>query len=217
MGLYHMGPPKRLVRLLKERLAIELFVETGTYYGNTSAWAAEYFTNVITFEASPHFAEMARSRFSGRNVRVIEGSSATELKPTLEANPGNAIFWLDAHWCGGMSAGNTSECPFFDEMAAINSRTNADVILLDDARYFLAPPPAPHDPAQWPTLSETVSKLENGGRRYVVAIDDIFLAVPTEQRLYLVDQCQLELKRRARRSFWAAKIAKFLKVPWQGR
>ncbi len=214
MGLYHMGPPPRLARLLKNELDIDAFVETGTYIGNTASWAAACFKDVITVEASPAYAEKARIRFAGTNVRVIEGSSALVLPKALSACTGNAMFWLDAHWCGGKTAGTRSECPFFEEMKVINSRKANDVVLLDDARLFSAPPPIPHDPKQWPTLAETVGALEAGGRRYVMIIDDIFVAVPASKKDFLVAQSRIELARRATRTLWAAKISRLLGVHW---
>lgn len=214
MGLYHMGPPARLVHLLKHKLDIDLFLETGTYMGNTSAWASAHFKQVITIEASALYAEKARTRFAGTNVRVVEGSSAAMLARALAASSGAALFWLDAHWCGGLTAGEVSECPFFDEMNVLNARAANDVILLDDARLFLAPPPAPHRPSQWPSLVETISKLENNGARYVVMMDDIFIAIPSRYKDFMIELCQRELGRRARRTFWAAKISRLLGVPW---
>jgi hypothetical protein len=214
MGLYHMGPPARLARLLKNELDIDLFVETGTYLGNTANWAAGCFKEVVTVEASPSYAEKARIRFAGTNVRVVEGSSASVLPTALSACSANAMFWLDAHWCGGKTAGSGSECPFFEEMKVINARKADDVVLLDDARLFSAPPPAPHDPTQWPTLTETVSSLEAGGRRYVMIIDDIFVAVPISKKDFLVAQSRMELTRRAKRMLYVAKISRLLGAHW---
>ena len=55
MGLYRMGPPEDLILALQARLRLGDFVETGTYRGDTAAWAAEHFARVTTIELSPAY------------------------------------------------------------------------------------------------------------------------------------------------------------------
>ena len=43
MGKHQMGPPAVLTLALQKRLGIEDFIETGTFHGNTTAWAAGHF------------------------------------------------------------------------------------------------------------------------------------------------------------------------------
>jgi predicted O-methyltransferase YrrM len=46
------GVRKRLALFLKDRFDLLDFVETGTYFGTSAAWAAEHFRRVYTIEAS---------------------------------------------------------------------------------------------------------------------------------------------------------------------
>jgi hypothetical protein len=93
-----------------------------------------------------------------------------------------AVFWLDAHWCGDESFGLTAECPILEEIETINRHHRADadhVLLIDDARLFLRPPPPPHRPEDWPDVEAVVTALNNvPGGRYVFVYSDVIGAVP---------------------------------------
>ena len=101
-----MGPPEDLILALQARLRLGDFVETGTYRGDTAAWAAEHFARVTTIELSPAYCAAAQTRFRDRpGVRVLGGDSSAVLAATIPALPGPAFFWLDAHWSGLDTAG----------------------------------------------------------------------------------------------------------------
>src|SRR5215212_6347121 len=101
MGLHRMGPPAELVLALQRELNAGDFIETGTYHGDTAAWAAQHFARVATIELSPQYHAAAAQRFRGQQqVRVLNGSSATVLQEIVPGLTSPAIFWLDAHWSG---------------------------------------------------------------------------------------------------------------------
>jgi hypothetical protein len=178
-----MGPPEALIMALQQRLGLGDFVETGTYRGDTAAWAAGHFPRVTTIELSPAYCAAAQTRFHDQpNVRVLGGDSSTVLREVVPALAGPALFWLDAHWSGLDTAGQEAECPLLAEIALINAAPLPHVLLVDDARLFCAPPPHPHRAAQWPDLAATVSVLGAGGARHVVLWQDVFVAVPAAAR-----------------------------------
>src|SRR5262245_1780831 len=191
MGLHRMGPPTLLILELKQRLGIADFVETGTYRGDTTEWAAKNFARVVTIELSPEFHRAAQSRFQDRhNVKPLQGDSAAVLAQIVPGLVGLALFWLDAHWSGLDTAGQSAECPLLAEVAAINAARVTHPILVDDARLFCAPPPRPHRAEQWPDLVTTVAALSDGGRRHVVLFEDVFVAVPSAERGFLTNWIQ---------------------------
>jgi len=174
-----MGPPEDLVLELQRRLDARFFIETGTFAGGTAAWAARHFAEVVTIEASPELHARACSRFSAvPGVRALLGDSRVRLAEVLAQLSGPAVLWLDAHWSGGDTAGAADECPLLGELAAINAVTADHAVLVDDARCFLAPPPRPHRPEQWPEMTEVVGLLAAGGQRFVTMLDDVLIAVP---------------------------------------
>jgi hypothetical protein len=180
VGAIRHGIPQELVLFLKDKSGIKRFIETGTLGGDSAAWAAQHFGHVLTIEAKADIAQKACERFiTSPNIEVVFGDSAKVLEYYARGEP--AIFWLDAHWMGPGSntAGDSGdECPVVRELLAINEYNLEDIILIDDARYFLGPPVHPHDAYKWPDLSLIV-KLLTRYPRAVFVYEDVIIAVPT--------------------------------------
>ena len=192
MGLIHAGPPKQLVRALREQFHIARFIETGTFIGETASWAASQFREVITIEASPQLYEHTARRWAHvGNVRFVQADSRVALGPALAASDEPALLWLDGHWSDGLTFGAGNECPLLQELQAVAASAQEHFIVIDDARLFAAPPPAPHDVAQWPTLDAVMDALRDNGRSpYIVYIEDVIVAVPQEARQVVIDYCR---------------------------
>ncbi|MBA2620032.1 MAG: hypothetical protein H0U87_02405 [Acidobacteria bacterium] len=147
MGIVNMGVPEQIVIDLARLNDSTIFVETGTFQGDTTKWAANYFETVHTIERAEslykrHSAELAQIK----GVNPHFGDSRDILRQIVkDIGERSAIFWLDGHWSGGETAGETDECPLLGELACISNRTE-DIILIDDARLFLCAPPLPHNP-----------------------------------------------------------------------
>ena len=97
-----------------------------------------------------------------------------------------AIFWLDAHWSGLNTYGTNDECPILEELDIINTSNSKHVLMIDDARLFLAPPPKPHKTEFWPnieTILRTLSKID----RYTVVVDDVIISVSPDIKTQFVD------------------------------
>ena len=195
MGLVRMGPPHDLIVLLARHGDLRTFIETGTYSGNTAAWAASVFDSAITVEASRQMYNEATARFGHvRNLRFVFGDSKSVIPQLLPELPGPTLFWLDAHWSGGPTWGDHDECPLLEEIAAIHTSPHPHYILVDDARLFLAPPRAPHKAEQWPTIDRVCDALRAGPHRYhIVVFEDVIVAVPESARQTLVDYCRAKL------------------------
>jgi len=72
------------------------------------------------------------------------------------------VYWLDAHWCG-QDERLGPECPIMRELAAIGPLRDCDVIICDEADYFVGGPynvlnhnrePRQHRPEEWPSYQE---------------------------------------------------------------
>ena len=166
------GVPKELALELAQAAGIVDFVETGTYKGDTTRWAAENFERVITIEAyKPRYTKTKSALKALKNITLVNDDSRNLYKHMPE---GAAVLWLDAHWCGDYekSLGTPGECPLIDELYAVRE---SDIILIDDARLFTSPPPRPHDPAQWPDLASVRLALPG---RYIAIYNDVIIAVP---------------------------------------
>jgi hypothetical protein len=159
MGLINFGVPKHEVKFLKKAMNIDVFVEGGTYKGSTAKEMSDIFRKVYTVEKSDVMFDIAKENLKDMsNVTMLKGDTREHLKNILEKND-NIIFWLDAHWSGGDTYGEEDECPLIEELEIIFQYSKNHVILIDDARLFLAPPPSPHKIENWPSLTDILQVL----------------------------------------------------------
>jgi hypothetical protein len=183
MGLADFGLPCDLVEFLAAEYKLDSFFETGTYYGGSSAWAAERFATVRTVEASPRLFAIARVKLSRfRNVQLELGDSRAFIDRELPALP-PTLFWLDAHWAGGQtSGGDGDQCPLLGELALIAPALDRHFVLIDDARLFAMPPPPPNNAAAWPCLTDIFDVLRSRHQPYIAISRDVIIAVPAHAK-----------------------------------
>lgn len=180
MGAETFGVPRDLVLSLKSMFNITSFVETGTNEGGTTEWAADHFDIVHTAEASePIFARSSARLSARKNVTCHFGQSPAVLAKLIHELP-PSIFWLDAHWCGHETAGLSAECPLIAEMSVIMPYFSKHLILVDDARLFLQPPPYGHETTHWPSLDDIFRAVP--AQSYTVLWADTFLIAPAVYR-----------------------------------
>jgi hypothetical protein len=173
--------PSSLVRALKDQFSISTFVETGTLLGNTAFWACSHVRKVVSIEADQQLYQLARKNFQAiRSIDLRFGKSEHVLKEVLLAlDKSPALFWLDAHWSGPGTAGESHECPLLDEIVVIDSGESEHIILIDDARLFVNGPPAPHKRDQWPSIFVVIDYLRTRFPNSYIAIwNDVIIRVP---------------------------------------
>ncbi len=182
MGYINFSMPREIVLKFKENGGIRNFVETGTFRGNTSFWAAKHFEKVYTIEIDPEISRTTASvKDCPKNIEFLIGNSKDILPEITKTLEGPTIFWLDGHWCNVTSYGKDMECPLMDELKALENLHDA-VILIDDARAFLGPMPPPHDPGQWPRIDEIIILLKKQYPSNLVTIaDDVIYCLPPSQ------------------------------------
>lgn len=174
-----MGPPENIILLMKDSFNIVSFIETGTYKGDTAIWASKYFKNVMTIENSKIFYDEIVKNKNPDNIEFLFGDSNEILKQIVPKLGKSAIFWLDAHWCGGDSFGEKSQCPLIQELDTIIKTQIPHFIFIDDARLFMSPPPLPNQIDQWPTIDMIIQTIQSGqDHYYIVIFEDVIIAVP---------------------------------------
>jgi FkbM family methyltransferase len=181
MGAIHFSLDPNLVHALRATLLLDSFVETGTFQGDTAQAMAALFSSVHTVELSDLLYAKAVERLAPlQNVTVIHGHSPDALKGLAKTLARQSVlYWLDAHWCGGRTSGDSYECPLLAEIAAIRSLSARSVVLIDDARFFIAPPPHPHDPESWPLIADVIAALSSLSDRHKLwIINDVIIFAP---------------------------------------
>jgi hypothetical protein len=192
MGIVRMGVPTELVSQLATQFAVKNFVETGTYYGDTAIWASKNFENVLTIEYSKELYEHTRIKYQNiDNIIFLFGDSRSQLSELIASLDSPAIFWLDAHWSGGLTYGENDQCPLLEEINLINNSQFEHFILIDDARLFTSAPQPPQRIDQWPDISEIVDALRSKySDKYIVIIEDVIITVPSFAKSLLANYCQ---------------------------
>jgi hypothetical protein len=171
---------KPLGLALRDAFGLNTFVETGTYKGQTSGWAADHFSEVITIEAHLHRYNktVAGLAYKKPNIRFVFGDSAEELPKVIYGLQNPAMFWLDAHKYYMEPGIIATECPLLTELTAIKESGIRHFILIDDAKFFTEPPPLPFDATQWPTFDQIRALLPADYE--TIIWNDAIISVPGE-------------------------------------
>jgi len=182
MGAVIFSLDVNLAKVLKDDLGFGVFVETGTFRGETVEVLKDKFNRIYTIELSSEYYAEACAKFAGLDhVHVLQGDSAQVLKTVVaDLKDVSTLYFLDAHWCVAEStAGKKSQCPLLAELESIGTLNETSVIIIDDARLFLAPPLAPHEISQWPTLNEILNQLDAMSSSHeVMVLNDNILFFP---------------------------------------
>ncbi len=163
----------RVVRSYLRAYKLEQFVETGTYLGDTLEYIAREGVGCMSIELSEQLYAAAMRRFAGfENVKLILGDSAQEMPKLLTHLGKPALFWLDGHYSGGLTARGGKDSPIIAELEAISNHPIAGhVILIDDARCF-------NESNDNPRLDDLLRKIKEEGRYHSEISMDIIRLVP---------------------------------------
>ena len=169
-------PPPGFVKhlILQEyarRFPCDVFVETGTFRGNTVSAMKAHFGEIHSIEVDPVLASRARRIFkSDPHVTIHQGDSSVILKDILALiGEKSVMFWLDGHYYAGVDRLVEDESPIVGELEAIrNSKVDPVVVLVDDVREF-------DGSRGYLTIDELKAQLDGlaEGRQFY-HLDDIF-------------------------------------------
>lgn len=129
---------QQAVRRYAQRFACETLVETGTFRGDMLAAVRNDFAILYSIELSRDLHRKAVLRFKNfRHINLLHGDSSRVLADIIPVLRGKALFWLDGHYSGGITALGQTETPVIDELdLVLRIPDRTDVILVDDARCF---------------------------------------------------------------------------------
>ncbi len=120
-----------------EKYRLKIIVETGTYYGGMVGGVMSSVDRVYSIELSETLFDQAVSRFKGvDNVVLICGDSGVELRRVMDKLDQPALFWLDGHYSGGVTAKGGKNTPIMAELGHVYRSSWPHVVLIDDARCF---------------------------------------------------------------------------------
>ncbi|MBM3711936.1 MAG: glycosyltransferase [Actinobacteria bacterium] len=182
MGAINFSIDLKLVKFLNGLLYFDAFVETGTYQGDSVNLVKDIFKKIYSVELSEEFYKQSKKRFEKFNHIDIQFNTSKKflknLNPFIKKK--SVLFWLDAHWCAvDKSAGEESQCSLIDELIAIKVLNKKSVIIIDDARLFLSPPPFPHDITHWPNFEDIIKTVKSlSSIHSLMVFNDVIIFFP---------------------------------------
>jgi hypothetical protein len=142
-----------------KRFHLRVFVETGTFQGDTVDAVKHVFDEIYSIELGMELYQNAKTRFAGiKHITIIQGDSGEILNEVLAHVDRPCLFWLDGHYSGGTTAKGELHTPIEKELSCIfgHSIASRHVILIDDARCFTGE----HD---YPTIDNLRGMSESAG------------------------------------------------------
>ncbi|MBU1119521.1 hypothetical protein KKH43_06590 [Patescibacteria group bacterium] len=115
----------------------EVFIETGTYRGDTISELLGKFRKMHTIELSKKWYKKTSKRFlNNKVVTCHQGDSSRVLSDVLKTMHEPVLFYLDAHYAGKHTARGVEDVPLLDELKIIAKRTYQDIVIIDDAHII---------------------------------------------------------------------------------
>lgn len=174
-GEYPLPPQSVKLAVIRHNIPSShprVFIETGTYHGDTVAAIKDMYSSVISIEVDEALYKKACVRFAAdKNVRIVHGDCAREMPTILATLHEPAVFWLDGHYSGGETGKGEVEDPILislNQIAALPAQEH--VIFIDDARTF--------DGCEGrPDISEVFNCIKKIDSRYIIRVQcDIIVA-----------------------------------------
>lgn len=123
------------------RMWPQIFVETGTFRGQTVINVRHLFQEIHTVELSVSAYEFCKKRCFGiEHIKLYCGDSAIWMQDIAKRIEGPAFFYLDAHYFlyGKFQhlIATESKMPLLAELAAIKIRDFNDLVVIDDYKWL---------------------------------------------------------------------------------
>lgn len=167
---------QQAIRFYQKKSGYPILVETGTYQGDMILAQKDSFEKIYSIELSPDLFEKAKQRFRKYDhINLLQGNSGELIAKVLSQLTEPAIFWLDGHYSGGVTAKIEKYTPIREELHNLFANNQLQhIILIDDARGFTGD----HGYPRMEEL-ETMIKKNLPGYRFNVE-DDIIRLVPNK-------------------------------------
>jgi len=172
-------PPPHIVKQktieeFRKKFQPTILVETGTYLGDMVEAQRTQFKKIYSIELSQKLFRRAKKRFKDHaHITILQGDSGVVLNKLIKEIDQPALFWLDGHYSGGITAKAEKECPVPEELETILKSSLSHIILVDDGRLF-------NGTQDYPTIEQIMEIIKSNNRQYLVEIkDDIIRLTPS--------------------------------------
>jgi hypothetical protein len=177
---YKQGFLRNAPQLIKQNIFMKYgilnaqWVETGTFFGDTTDFLIKNFPKVYSIEPSEYLFNYAYERFkSKKNVILFNSVSEKILSELLPSLSGDINFWLDGHYSGGITFKGNQDCPIKDELNQISKnlkKFKKVLILIDDIRCFMPN----NEFKEYPSINDLVDWSRKNKFNWIIE-HDIFI------------------------------------------
>ena len=134
--------------LVSNNLNESLWIETGTYYGETTKLLSKISKKTISIEADKNLYETSKNKLKDlKNIEILNGKSEDLLNKVISENLDfkNICIYLDAHLCQDhlrntkTFGSETTATPILNELEVVSKyiiNFEKIVVLIDDIRLF---------------------------------------------------------------------------------
>ncbi len=110
-----------------------------------------------------------------KHIKLICGDSGVEIMNLMSKIDEPALFWLDAHYSGGVTAKGEIDTPIYKELHHIlNAPDRGHVIIIDDARNF-------GSDRNYPNMEELKDFVNSKRANLEIAIEDDSIRITPKQ------------------------------------
>lgn len=181
VSIYDYETKRQVILKYKAKYNIDVFIETGTFMGDTVFALVNHFNRLYSIELSEELANKAKLRFKAYDhVNIIQGDSSDEIDKITDYKNISTIFWLDGHYSGEFfyndeyvkTAKGNLNTPVEKELELILKSPVPHVILIDDARLF-------NGYSDYPTIKRLKEIIKTGIIKYNLSVKgDIIRITP---------------------------------------
>ena len=178
-----MNEKRNVIEYYRNLYKPSMFVETGTFIGDTVDYFKNKFDFIYSIELSEELAKKASARFeNNNNIRIIQGNSSDVLPAVVLNLKSESLFWLDGHYSSEFyldnelikTAKGKSDTPIEKELDILLSSSTKHIILIDDARLF-------NGKGDYPSIKAIKNKVKASGLAYNLFISkDIIHLIPNK-------------------------------------
>jgi len=155
--------------LIRNGIEHAIWVETGTYLGETTKALAKKSLLVYSIEPADKLFSFSETRFrKNHKIELLHGTSEDQFPKLLSGLKNSINFWLDGHFSGDITFKGEINSPIITELSLIAmhvKRWDRVVIFIDDIRLF------GQAHSGYPTLDYLVEWCSNNNFRWTIELD----------------------------------------------
>jgi len=127
-----------------------IFIETGTYLGETIFNLEPFFSKLHTIDIVDKFYVSAMKRYKGKKIHFHLGDSFKVLNSILKNIDDKSIIFLDAHYSAGNTGKGDKDVPLYEELYEIMTYHKKEaIVIIDDVRLFGRGPTYNNELVNW--------------------------------------------------------------------